>query len=334
MKNSKFLRLLCLPLCATFLFSQNALAWDSVGHRLSAAVAVGFLSDSNKQQLGDILRQHPRYQQDFLDQMPASVAQSGSGQQLIWLLGQAAFWPDITRGLPDAERQKYNRANWHYIDGAWLRGKATIQGNSYVGLPAFTNIAGEAASAVRTEAQVDNVMTALDYNSELLANRQTPAAQRALALCWVLHLFGDIHQPLHVGSLYSANVFPEGDRGGNGIVTDDGNLHARWDRALRSAGISRSLQIILTQQNPDLDQTEQETNSDWSQWMQESRLILLESVYTQQMKSAIAELDSSGGRLQEFTLDANYVAMMEETARQQLALAGRRIAHWFESNLD
>jgi hypothetical protein len=56
-----------------------------------------------------------------------------------------------------------------------------------------------------------------------------------VALAWLVHLVGDIHQPLHACALYSAD-YPTGDRGGNlmmvkyhGVVT---NLHAFWDERL------------------------------------------------------------------------------------------------------
>jgi nuclease S1 len=79
----------------------------------------------------------------------------------------------------------------------------------------------------------------------LLADRRAPLPQRAVALAWVVHLVGDMHQPLHAGELE--------DRGGNltcvawmgepserivsgGKVTCSGtNLHAVWDTKLLEA---------------------------------------------------------------------------------------------------
>ena len=49
---------------------QLSMAWDSVRHRLSAAVAMDFLSANKKAQLLTILRQHPRFEEDFLAQVP------------------------------------------------------------------------------------------------------------------------------------------------------------------------------------------------------------------------------------------------------------------------
>ena len=312
---------------------QGAFAWDSVGHRVSAAIASNYLSNNSKTELLKILQQHPRYQQDFADQMPASIARGSEEARFAWLLGQAAFWPDITRGLPATERKRYNRANWHYTDGAWLRGQAQAQGNTYVGVAPFDDIAGKNARDIRNEASADNVMTALDYNTTLLANSQASLAQRAVALCWVLHLIGDIHQPLHTGSLYSANRFPAGDRGGNGIKTDGRNLHARWDSALSSEGVIPNAEAIVRQHSKTLERMEQQDYKDWSLWMQESRALLLNTIYTEEMKSAIARSDDSLDELRKFDLSDDYVESMKYHARLRLALAGRRLAFWFEAKL-
>ncbi|MCH7814959.1 MAG: S1/P1 nuclease [Proteobacteria bacterium] len=322
-----------LFLCCT-LPSNTALAWDRIGHRLTASVAMNYLSQDKKSQLLGILRQHPRFQQDFIEAMPASIARADAEQRLDWLLGQAAYWPDIARGLSDAERQKYNRPAWHYIDGAWVRDAATSQGNSYIGIDRFADTPGEAAEGVRNQQQVHNVMTALDYQTRVLTGADNPPADRAIALCWVLHLFGDIHQPLHTGSLFSAGVFADGDRGGNGIATDDDNLHLRWDRALGEEPIADTLVTILQQQSSLGKPRIQGVESDWSQWLSESRQLLLSSVYTDAMKSQIAVADQSGRNMQVSVLRPAYVLQMKRIARQQLGLAGLRLAIWFENELD
>ena len=325
--------LLALFTSLTILSMQSAFAWDSVGHRLSAAIASNYLSDNSKAELLKILQQHPRYQQDFADQMPASIARGSEEARFVWLLGQAAFWPDITRGLPDTERERYNRANWHYIDGAWLRGQAQVQGNTYIRVAPFEDIAGKNTREFRNEVNADNVMVALDYNTTLLADSQASLPQRAVALCWVLHLIGDIHQPLHTGSLYSANRFSTGDRGGNGIETDGRNLHARWDSAVSSKGVKTNFETLLRQHSTTLERMSQQDNGDWSLWMQESRALLLNTVYTIDMKSAIAGSDDSPDKLRKFNLSDDYVETMKYHSGLRLALAGRRLASWFEAKL-
>lgn len=313
---------------------HTAMAWDSVGHRLSAAVAMEFLSDDRKAQLLTILEQHPRFEEDFLAQIPGFIDTRNDEQMAVWLLAQAAYWPDIARGLAAGEAQKYNRPSWHYIDGAWVRGAASSQGNSYVGVARFADIDGAGAASIRTERQADNIITALDYNTMVLADGNRAMAERAVALCWVLHLFGDIHQPLHTGSLFSAGVFQRGDRGGNGISTDTGNLHSRWDRSLSAAGLAETLPLVLQQLSAIAPAEQQAIESDWSQWMVESREILLAIVYTDVMKREIAAADRSGRELQASPLSSAYVAQMQEISRQRIGLAGLRLAIWFENELN
>src|SRR5690606_18021833 len=72
------------------------------------------------------------------------------------------------------------------------------------------------------------VISALEQQLALLADRSLPRTERAEALKWVVHLVGDMHQPMHVGD--------RGDRGGNDTrITWDtlpGNLHGLWDTGL------------------------------------------------------------------------------------------------------
>lgn len=310
-----------------------AMAWDSVSHRLSAAVALDFLSADKRALLLRILRQHPRFDEDFLAQVPGFIDTGDDQQMAAWLLGQAAYWPDIARGLPAAEAEKYNRPAWHYIDGAWVRDAATMHGNNYIGVARFDDIGGEDRATIRSEGQVHNIVTALDYNTLVLADAGRPMPERAVALCWVLHLMGDIHQPLHAGSLFSAEVFKRGDRGGNGVRTDAGNLHARWDRALGAAGLVETLPIILQQLSAPAPPKIQGVESDWSQWLAESRQILLRDVYTNVIKQEITAADRARRRLRPLTLSADYVSRMQEIARQRIGQAGLRLAIWFENEL-
>ena len=69
---------------------------------------------------------------------------------------------------------------------------------------------------------------------------------RAVALSWIIHLVGDLHQPLHCASRFNAD-FPDGDQGGNLFVIQPSDsvrqikLHAFWDAAL---GSSKSVSTI------------------------------------------------------------------------------------------
>ena len=318
----------CLGLTLVLLAGM-AQAWDETGHRLSANVALRYLDFDTQRELLTLLQQHPRYQQDFVQQMPAELVDAPPERQLGWLLGQAAYWPDIARGFNDSEREKYSRPSWHYIDGAWLRDSANVQGNVYVNRSPAQEIEGVARSAVTIESDADNVATALDYNTRVLADGNAISAKRAVALCWVLHLMGDIHQPLHSGSLYSAELFATGDRGGNAIRVGESNLHSVWDRAMRGADEqARGLLYAAAYENFSGRQ------SDWTLWLAESREYLVPSVYNDSLLAAITTADSSGEkRLPNQSLSDDYVTEMINIASERLGLAGLRLAIWFQNEL-
>ncbi len=316
-------------LCALSALSSLASAWDSTGHRLSANIALHYLDFETQNSLLKILKQHPRYQQDFIDEMPQDLVGAPPERQLGWLLGQAAYWPDMARGLPEQVRTRYNRPSWHYIDGAWLRGAASVQGNIYINRPSAPDIIGAAGNSIKTEQQADNVVTALDYNTHLLTNAQTNPAERAVALCWVLHLIGDIHQPLHSGSLYSASLFRTGDRGGNAISVGEKNLHATWDQAMDGAD-EQTRRLLYEAAYEDFSGRE----SDWTEWLAESRDYLIPSVYNDTILDAIRLADSRGEmQLATQELSKNYVSDMVSIASERLGLAGLRLAIWFQNEL-
>ena len=60
-----------------------------------------------------------------------------------------------------------------------------------------------------------NIITALAENESVVRNSNDPQ-RKAIALAWIFHLVGGIHQPLHAAQLFTVD-YPEGDRGGNEI---------------------------------------------------------------------------------------------------------------------
>ena len=67
----------------------------------------------------------------------------------------------------------------------------------------------------------------------LTQNMENNSAERALFARYVVHLVGDIHQPLHSVALFNM-TYPNGDIGGNRekVILTNGstsNFHAFWD---------------------------------------------------------------------------------------------------------
>lgn len=113
-------------------------------------------------------------------------------------MAEASTWPDFMRADPDEFWQK-TASPWHYV---------TVEGTAYSTSPA----AGDA-------------VTALKRFVKIVRDEKAPLKDRQLALRFIIHIVGDLHQPFHAGN--------GTDRGGNDVkVTWFGkptNLHAVWD---------------------------------------------------------------------------------------------------------
>jgi len=75
-----------------------------------------------------------------------------------------------------------------------------------------------------------NVVWAINNCQSVLTRDRTRPVEKARALAFLIHCVGDIHQPLHCGSMYSDEC-PGGDLGGNKFDIEDSHrhLHQLWD---------------------------------------------------------------------------------------------------------
>lgn len=85
-------------------------------------------------------------------------------------------------------------------------------------------------------AETPNAVTFFKQNVDVLANPHQAKDDKAEALRYLMHLTGDLHQPLHVVDRVTPD-HPQGDRGGNlfpinwSLDFKENNLHAFWDSA-------------------------------------------------------------------------------------------------------
>ena len=116
-------------------------------------------------------------------------------------LDEAATWPDDMRADPSPFWQK-TASPWHYV---------TVNGITYDHAP-----------------PEGDALQALAKFSATLKDPNASRADKQLALRFIVHLVGDLHQPFHAGKCC--------DKGGNDVkVTWFGkptNLHAAWDSAM------------------------------------------------------------------------------------------------------
>lgn len=195
---------------------RPAHAWDDVGHMTVAAIAWARLSPRARDAAVALLRAAPA--DAGLAQLRPNAGGPEERDRALFL--RAATWPDIVRDRRDVARmRRYHRATWHYLDAYWR-----------------TDTSGAPVPVTTLRVGRPNLVERLEVLGASTADARRPAADRAVDLAWILHLVGDIHQPLHTGSRVT-EAMPRGDRGGNGVRVGSTNLHAVWDDALdRSPG--------------------------------------------------------------------------------------------------
>jgi hypothetical protein len=181
---------------ALLLAPTPALAWWEYGHETIARIAYLEASPATRAEIDRLLRQAR-----LLD-TPTCPART---------IEQASIWPDCIKTL--GERFSY-ASPWHYQNVDVCR--------------PFDQV-----SACRDG---NCVSAQIERNLRLLADRRVPVRERIFALAFVVHLMGDLHQPMHAGD--------RGDLGGNrvsasyGLIAGRTNLHSIWDGYLADRGIS------------------------------------------------------------------------------------------------
>jgi hypothetical protein len=198
------------------LFAPPAAAWHESGHMALTLIAYRQLDDGQKKKVQDVLAEHPHYKEYLSADRPAD-ADPGE-----WAVMRASVWADWVR----QKHTEFNRPTHHYVN---LPVKRT-DGATDDQLKAI-----EATIAGLTEPAKGGALLAEFPKRVKEVGTAETAADRAVALCWVLHMAGDIHQPLHAAT-YLTKDSTKGDRGGNqsfvlwrGKAT---NLHAVWDAGL------------------------------------------------------------------------------------------------------
>ena len=213
--SKKFITNLVL-LVIIFIFAAPAFAWDDAGHKLSAYIAWQQMSPDVREKVTKILLSAPEDSDLSVFYLPSSRSVEARKRELFMI---AATWADIVRDRDFKVRyEKYHKGNWHYADTFWTleNGKVKILENP-------NEDGGKAVEKLFDFEKVLKDATASD-------------ADKAIAIAWILHLGGDIHQPLHTSARVT-ELEPKGDQGGNLFLLtpkdtprqDQVNLHWFWD---------------------------------------------------------------------------------------------------------
>ena len=324
------MRRLTFPLAiliVAFAASSNAWAWLSTGHRIVAVIVWDELTPAAKAKVTEILKQHPRYAQDLLADLPDALPDESIQR---FAVASAATWPDMVRSLSNPMHAAYNHPSWHYIDIPFA-----INGQVVPPPPPPREASGP-----------HNLVEALTAKAADLRDPAVSGPDKAIALCWVLHLCGDIHQPLHAASFYSPQ-FPNGDQGGNGMIVlreppypdSRSNLHLVWD-SLPGNFMSRDFEYYIAdglRADPQYSREKLKDLldvKDFAAWAQESHDLAVKYAY---LNGQLVGLDSHAQITPDTQipgLPRGYLKTAEGIAEQRIILAGYRLADLLNSIFD
>ena len=182
-------------------FAGPAHAWGDEGHEIIAVIARHYLAPA------------------VAAKVDAMLSPDTTNVLTAHDMASEATWADKLREA-DLDGSRRATREWHFTDIELADGD---QGAACFGHPALP--AGIAAyPGVPHDCAIDKV----DQFRRELGDATIPAAERLAAFKFLLHLVGDLHQPLHSADNH--------DRGGNSKhLTGAGrsrNLHAFWDTAV------------------------------------------------------------------------------------------------------
>ena len=198
----KELRNFTLGILIALTNASAAFAWGRQGHTTVALVAEGLLTPAAKQMV-DQLRRAPGWE--------------------IFKPGDSRYFKKANEELDSV----LPGAGWGLEPGGGV-GRRMAGAAPGHGTPHYVNtpLSGDGSHDSMATACADNcILTELDKEIVILDDKEADPGLRMQALLWVVHLVGDVHQPLHCTD--------NGDKGGNMVGVFVGgrveNLHSAWD---------------------------------------------------------------------------------------------------------
>lgn len=325
--------MLCVSAAASPVGPARApVPWDHPGHMTTAVIAFAEIERARPdliEKIGLLFLKHP-------DPAPfwVAVGDAKGKERVRRMFIEAARWAD------DSKFTLNDRLAWHSARWAVIDEDAP---------PAVV----EAAEA-REGKPTGQAIEALTLTAAMLANPETPPLERAWALAWIMHIIGDIHQPMHVSDLFSEG-YPAGNAAATLSYVDDPMsdaavpLHLLWDsntmRTPTLEEVDKHAQAFLEKHPrtsfPEL--TEHPVGSDdaFRQWALESHQVAIDWAYdieTVSDSTSEQNADKLVANMIKFILEgvspvedapevsAEYWEKLQFTVERRITLAGYRIA--------
>ena len=265
--------------------------WWEAGHMTVALIAKGQLTPAATKSVQEIL----------------AFAFDGDQGEDPFLF--ASVWPDLIK-----DKGLRTMDSWHYVN--------------FVFAP--KRLVSARATAYLQGGESSQVVAITDQCLKTLRNPQAGKWEKAFMLRWLIHLVGDIHQPLHCATLYTAQ-FKAGDLGGIKFalpLKDTPNLHFLWDSGL---GAIPNLRYFEYSEKPDHAPSEALRHAAKAMMESVPRVKLPQLLNPEVQAWAVesfglAKTVAYAGITPGQTPSVDYLAKSRLVVTQQLALAGYRLA--------
>ncbi|OWK43226.1 Endonuclease [Fimbriiglobus ruber] len=318
-------------MCLVAVASAPAFAWSKAGHQTTGAIAYRVLkkeSPGTIPKVVAILRKHPYF----------TEAHRGINNKL-------SSWEDTCRGLTEDEQNEFlfmmacRWADDSRPDVKFYPKSDRVEAQHYINRP--FKPAGQPDTVKLVEPDEINIIRGF---SERLTKFKTATtdADRAVAMCFVMHFIGDAHQPLHTVSLCTTefqvvdNGKQVGDRGGTRFMvrgSEGGrpiNLHYFWDGLITNEEDFRKNQqvaiaLLDPKLNPDFAKekfADALAVTDFERWIDESFQLVPKAYYfNDKLLSGSIENANAG------VLPEGYSKAVQPIGFKRGVLAGYRIAY-------
>ena len=264
-----------------------------------ASLAYDQLPPDQRARWADLLRAHP----DFDKWQSAAPRDTPGFEPGRYLFMRASTWPDDIR----KSSSPWDHPPWHHVD-------YPLRAPAYPLDP--------------PPADVPNALDAVALCKKTLADPTIPAADRAASLSWLIHLVGDLQQPLHNGTVISPD-FPAPDGDHNALlvfVSVAGSpitLHWLWDCLpgnFTEASVIAARGAELAARFPRTALPELRTACDPPAWSLEGRALAIGAAYEHGALAVSKEAKDAP------PLPPGYLETARALADRRIALAGYRLA--------
>ena len=283
------IRNILLKVVATLLLltlTPSAFAWGPTGHRVVAEIAQRHLTPAAQSKVSQLL----------------------DGRTLA----DVANWPDDLRS--DPRYDKYKLLHFATVKNgltSYRDSEKARCGDLVVAIDAFTAFlrTNSRESLFAVKALTDKT----DGTGQSACNpQQTEPISPVAALSFLVHLMGDLHQPLHVGGL---------DLGGNQVSVSwmdrwSSNLHSVWDDEM--VDFER---LDYTQYARFLDRA---SEADAKRWVTGDTIAYADEAVA--MRSKLYVFPDGSGNNGVAKISYKYIGAQRERMREQLLKGGLRLA--------